>query len=352
MDESELRDILYSCKKHNVDETRRRAESALRSSNAVANIRRLTDETLAWLTDVARKLDFDLPKRLRTPVWIVPNPLADAYAVRNHDEDDIVVYEGMFQLLAFIVWLWGCIARTRMLLDKADLTRPDRTAIENQLLEVVKLAVPLCANSVREPTSLPDLRAGLPPAETNTATWHLVGAELFLLLHEQAHVDLGHLKAQSRHTMVHPHFEMTEYMSAYKADEFEADRHTIATLAENRQGYVASGAIWCLTAIVYHESYLSRVSAKHPWAINRMKAILDRYGSNMTDAERTHATELIRSGSDAMTSGKRFGGVPDSEKLKMMFYGRDPNYAAAFIEWFFPFTNEFLMERINRASLD
>lgn len=347
MDEIELRNILDLSKKYNVEETRRRAESALQSSSAVASIRRLTDETISWLTDAANKLDIDLPERLHTPVWIVPNPLANAYAIRNHDEDDIVVYEGMFQLLAFIVWLWGCVARTKMLLGKSDLTPSDRTAIEKQLLEVVKLAVPLCANSVREPTRLPDLRAGLTPAETNTAAWYLVGAELFMLLHEQSHVDLGHLRAQPRHTVMFPQFEVTEYMSAYKIDEFEADWHTITTLVENRQGFVASGAIWCLIAVVYHESYLSRVSAKHPWAINRMKAILDRYGSSMTEAERSFAAELFRSGRDAMTTGKRFRSVPDSEKLKMMFYGHDPNYAADFIEWFFPFANEFLMERIN-----
>jgi hypothetical protein len=343
MNESQLRDILYSCKTYDEAETRRRADTALQSRSAIESIKQSTGETVTWLADSASKLGIELRKLLRAPVWVVPNPTVGVYCVRADGMDDIVVYEATFQLLAFIIWFWACIARTKGLMDRTSLSPADRDAIEGQMNEALKLAVPLFAHSIKVPGRLPDLRAGLTSADTNTAAIHLVLSEVFMLLHEQAHIDLGHTGGDGGKVLMHSQFEAEDETDDYIAGEYEADRRAIASVPDPLQGYVAFGAGWFLMAVAYHEAFLSRVSAKHPWAINRMKAIMDAFGSRMRDSDRSMMEEMMRMGQDTMTTGKRFANVPDSEKLNMMFYGRAPAYAADFIEWFFPFTNQFLM---------
>jgi hypothetical protein len=345
MNEEGLRRILKSCKKYDVEETRDRAERALNSENAAATIRHSTDETLTWLIDSSGQLSIPLLQVVRTPVWIVPNPLVGVYAARTGKEEDIVVYEGTFQILAFVVFLWACIHRTQSLLEKAKLNPTDRQDVEARLHQVIAFAEPLCALRVRRPTRLPDLRAGLLPAETEVAAWFLVAAEVFMLLHEQAHVDLGHTKGKSGQTIARPQFSISEEVDDYMADEFEADRCAIELLPVERQGFVAFGAIWFLLSVLYHESLLTRLSVKHPLAINRMKAVLDRFGMSMRDSDRAFAAVLIESCREMMESGKRFSHVSESDKLTVMLSGQHPNYAAAFIEWFFPFSNSFLLQR-------
>jgi hypothetical protein len=345
MNEEGLREILHSCRKYDVPETRQRAEMALNSQSAIGSIRQSTNETLDWLAEASTSAGIDLFQFVRTPVWIIPNPLVGVYTGRTDNQDDIIVYEGTFQLLAFVVFLWESIARTKKLLDQSKVSPQEREHIENQIIQVMGLGVPLCARQVVSPTPLPDLRVALAPAETDEAAGQLVSAELFMLLHEQSHVDLGHTKGKSGQMVVRPQFAIPEKIDDYMADEFEADRCAVSAMPAKLQGAVAFGAIWFLLSVLYHETYLSRLNVKYPLAINRMKAIMDTFGSSMRDGDRYFAAVMIEDGQRTMESGKQFAEVPDAEKMYAMFRGASPNYAVDFIQWFFPYTNDFLLQR-------
>jgi hypothetical protein len=341
VDTDQLRALLARCSEVDDKETKARVEAALRVEDPFASVRPITHETLAWLRNMAAELSIDLNNAVATPVWILPSPLVNAFVTRRNGQDDIIVYEGTLQVLAFLIWFWVSSTKLSTQIEKASMQEQDRIDIKNHRDLCLLLAPPLIMSCLRAPTPLPNLSTLLQAEDERTAKIHLICAECFMLLHEEAHVRLGHTAGGGSAPLLQE-FKLIvdETLKDCQVEELEADAHALRSVAKNVRGHIAMGAIWFLLIVAYHEAFLMRVSTAHPLALNRMQAILD---SRCMDEAQSRLTQVLIEGmSNTQISGQRFSHIPIHEKLNFFFGGRKPAFAADFIEWWLYFATKHL----------
>jgi hypothetical protein len=283
----------------------------------------------------------DLNPMIKSRVWIIPDPTTGCFVHRSGSTASIVVNEGALQCLCFSVSFFVAQVGVAEMAADARFSAEDRKNMTGYLDQAISLHLPLIARNVHQPTEFPDLRKFLGKTGMDRMGFYLTLAEAFMLLHENAHIDLNHgaKSAGQSHSVFS--FAVPEDLNLRKSEELAADAHAMASVPKAARGLVAFGGIWFLQLVSYYEGLFSRLSKSHPLAINRQQTLLTLYGPDMDEGHRAIAVEIVRFGEKMFREIPQFAHYTDDEKLKILFRGANHVYARDVIQWFFDFTADF-----------
>jgi hypothetical protein len=136
----------------------------------------------------------------------------------------------------------------------------------------------LVARYLVAPFTLPAVETLLPDAHRAVLAVTLSTAELFAVLHEIAHIRLGHIDAAHSHEM------MASVTNAELAQlEHEADRAACSYLSANEQVFV-HGVVTMLSQLDLCETVLGPLARTHPTARQRMLALRTYFDEGGVDA--------------------------------------------------------------------
>jgi hypothetical protein len=316
----------------------RRALLALLEAPAPAlAIRKLTDEDyLDWLEGAVRAgTGLELRAHLRVPVWVLPDTRVSARVVTVDARTDIVLTQGMLHVLAFWVSFHASVARrAEGLASSPHVPGTLRHEIETTLLEALNALNALVIQSLHAPVPLPDFRRTFSKADAAMVGEHLVYAGLFLLLHENAHVVLGH---HALATGEIPDVSarapwIAEPESPWKEREYEADACAFEALPAPAVEAAARGAFHVLGLTMYHEMWARRLGDSHPLSLNRMRAICRR-----EEVARVRALRSLPDSLDRMRQvfeGRQAFAHDPLETVRIMLQGRTTTYACDFLDWY------------------
>jgi hypothetical protein len=309
------------------------AKPFLESSDPIARVRSHTEEWFEWLLKGSQKLTgFNVRKLLHAQVWLIPDPRPQSRAVGKVDSADIIVSSGMAQLLAFRANFTLFLRRVAMLL-RAPAANAFRSDLQRGVMDAIGMANALTALKLRDPVELCDFRPVLSYDDMRDLNRVLVAAELFLVLHENAHVALGQTKGNLSPDVPGPELWVHEENSPLKAIELAADDYALDKLPDTARPLAVFGATFFLEIGLCHEMWATRLTSTHPLALNRMYRILSRPDVASHQRGVGYDLEFLDGARSIFEQGLLFVANRE-ERLTAMLRGANATYAKDFIDWF------------------
>lgn len=246
-----------------VDMVRNRRIVLKQDGKAFENFKQSLTETGLFVTDTAKQ---DLNK---IAVYILPLPICLAYSeVRPNDVPTIVISSGFVDIVASSIFLSQCSSILPKALDTFYALGLRKDMSVNSI--ITNAIFLLQVHFYRYGLPLPNLRAILSEKQIADAKVSINGAITFILLHELAHIKLGHLETFPDKDFSRPTYVVPENMDAYKYQEQEADIYAMNCIKDEAK---VIGTYWQQHAMSFFMS-LELVSGgtlgiEHPMAINR-----------------------------------------------------------------------------------
>jgi hypothetical protein len=264
------------------------------SADDMEGIVKQSRQYVEWLSEMT---EVDVARLARADVILLDSPLPDAQAVSFNGENYILLHRGFLNLVSFsadaVVLIDVChdIEPHVTIKDLA----PHCLARWPTVNMVAGLASALTYAYFTQPVQLPVLHTrNLGPREQSIVARLTSCAELFAVMHEAAHIQLGHLSAGRARGPVRGEFLLPEPSSLEKEQELEADAHAFAALDRSARRQMAWGAFHYLRIRGTSEFIApSSQATAHPLAINRAHAILDAFAPDFDDSTRRMAESAI-----------------------------------------------------------
>jgi hypothetical protein len=254
-------------------------------------------ESQHFVSALSRVCEVDVARLAKAQIVVLHSPLTNVQASSHDGEHYIILHEGFLSIVSFaaeaVVLLHACNEMESQLTAK-DLVKHGLGRWPS-VDTVSGLSSALTYAYFMQPVQLPVLYARDIGIRKASLAAHLTsGAELFAILHEAAHIALGHLSSNPQRCTVRSEFLLPEPSSQEKEQEFEADAYAFAALDRDSRNRMAWGAFVYLRILGTTEFLVQREQdGHHPRAINRLHALLDKFGAEMDEDTRRMAETTI-----------------------------------------------------------
>lgn len=212
-------------------------------------------------------------------IYILPFSVCTAYSYPIDNRNIIVIGSGMIDLMEATSYSAHVIGR---LPEQCDYIYPIESLPDSNLHDLVNQFVFLLLfQFFHNGDPLPNIKALATPTMIKDARISFAGGMAFLLLHEYAHLDLGHHQNRQTSSLSIDHI-VTENLSAPQQQEHEADQHAIAYIEAD---YREIGHFWANSTFDFFtrmELLSGQFNQSHPLALNRI------YHLNSTLSDNQH----------------------------------------------------------------
>ncbi len=257
-----------------------------------------TDESVIELQKlIAQPMEIVIPERKRAfrqcELYVLPFPTSVAWSQMLGNRQIIVIGRGMIQLIEHCTYSAYVIGH---LPPEAQQIHPINTLPDLSLSDILNYFIFLLLyRFYRYAEPLPDLYEMISPDMHEHAQISISGSLAFVLLHEFAHLALGH-HDQDEVIPFDVHKVVPEVISADKQKEIEADQFALNCIIEE---YREFGHFWMKSAFDFYvrmEIISGQFTKSHPLALNRifeMNAnVPGQWGYHDPTTSATHAEKL------------------------------------------------------------
>lgn len=187
----------------------------------------------------------------------------------------IIVFDGLKHLIHYHTDLIKVLDRLQVHRPDAQYELPDGSTVA-ECLAFSMAGFSILSDfleTLRTPVAIHDMLGPRARAEVVAA---FRGALCFVLLHELAHIELGHLSISGVNSE-RLHFSLLEReaMNACKEDELAADAFAIGLIPSTSQAAFTPSLVFLLGAFAFLEVFSGNLSANHPLAVNRLSRLVD-----------------------------------------------------------------------------
>jgi len=261
-----------------------------RQDTQADEVERTMRHSREYIEVLSKVCALDVSHLANAQIILLNSPLTDAQALRFKGEHYIFLHRGLLSIVSFaaeaIVLMTVC-GQIHSRITAKDLMEHGLGRWPS-VDAVAGLSSALTYAYFMQPVKLPVLYTrDIGPRELSFVVQLTCSAELFAVLHEAAHIALGHLSGSPQASIVRNEFLLPETSSQEKDQELEADAHAFAALDRAGRSKMARGAFLYLRILGTTEFLTQRApEGHHPMAINRVHAILHRFGSDLEEDAR------------------------------------------------------------------
>lgn len=264
------------------------------------------DSFMGLLSNYAHKaFGTSLEDVVMAPVYFAPTPHCAAQVLIHKDDPIIVFSQGLLNFLSFYAEGSTIISIQRKILSRTEAV----LGVDSQEVRSTQLFGEkfknwfkgLCYLYQSDPRQLPSLRAAITNDYAALVMDILMSAELFVILHESAHVRLNHLSIfdfRSRALDSVPGFTgrylSLEPQNCLQEHEMEADCEACRLMGDNATEFLFLGAVTFLSVLGFYEIAFGINRESHPSAIARIVKLLKYYRSHICDSAANFTESAIR----------------------------------------------------------
>lgn len=187
----------------------------------------------------------------------------------------IVVFDGLRHLILFHTNLTKVLEQLQRCRPQATHQLSDGTVLP-EALAFSLAGYSILADfltSLHSPPVLADVLGPVPKAHALAA---YKGAMCFVLLHELAHIRLGHLRGEpTRSETLAASILSPEVLTEAQQDELGADRYALALIPAEARVLFGPSIVFFFGAFAFIELFAGSLSSNHPLAVNRISALVD-----------------------------------------------------------------------------
>lgn len=207
------------------------------------------------------------------PLLAAVGAFPNAFARETPEGTMIVVFDGLVDHLRFFADLVTILGQLQQHCPDAVLAVDGGEAEPEALLFSTACFAVLadCFAGNRRP---PRLHEMLGPKQQRDVDLGVDTAVLFLLLHEMAHIELGHLRGHATSELAQIALIEPEQLDRTQIEEVEADRQAIGWIRPEHRSDIVSSIIFLLGTFAFFEAFAGGLSREHPLAVNRIAAIV------------------------------------------------------------------------------
>jgi len=216
-------------------------------------------------SDHARR-NFDTDDLSRYPIVVLPSPAFAAESILVDGAPCVLVHHGLMELIGFAVEcdLLGAQAARSL--------RTSRSGART-LERIEALTRFIFRSHIKNPARLPKLSQWLSDKSRQGWALYVLSAEVFALLHEIAHIRLGHLES-----FPGPFDDASTY---WQQRELDADALAMEMAGRGRE-ILLLGAWSFLWWFSYYQAAEKHYSNYYPTAIARFESLIDRHADRYT----------------------------------------------------------------------
>lgn len=239
-------------------------------------------------------LGSDREKVSKIPVGLLPTRLINASTIRTPRNGSVILLDSA------VLYSLPFLLRSYFALDSWRTSDPFcRDHSEEEFAQTIILLAYFCASgNVNYLKQAPALKCPSIPDYDETTTYFAFQTEIFILLHEYAHVISGHLNSGINSIHIGKSIPVEIYTKA-QFQEFEADRFAISKIVEYSKGeskatdnIVGPSLLFCLFGLV--EAIFKKkgrfLPYTHPPAVERWKRI--REYVNLSSYPKAYAVRI------------------------------------------------------------
>ena len=246
-----------------VDLIRRQKIVANKASKEFEQLKHHMSESALFLTDEAKHSLNDIA------IYVLPLPMCIAYSeITPNNQPIIVISTGFINIVAANI----LFAQVGSLLPKQfddfySIQLRTDMSVNGIFTNSIFL---MLVHHFRFAEPLPNLANMLNEQQMEDAKTAINGAITFILLHELAHIKLGHLDNTAENQLISQQFVIDEQSDVYKNQEIEADAYALECIKDEAK---VIGTFWQQQAMSFFVSLELvsglKLSDEHPMAINR-----------------------------------------------------------------------------------
>jgi len=218
---------------------------------------------------------FQTEEPWRQPIYVLPSPALSAETVIMDGSPSIVVHHGLMDLVSFAVECDLLCAQANSLVQGS--ASGDRIS---QRLDALMRHIFHC--HMASPAALPMLSHWLSDDSKKAEYLYLAGAEMFVLLHEAAHIRLDHLS-----NVVSSTDGGADGFAAWQSRELQADSHALQSVSKGHE-LLVYGAWIFLWWFSRYQAWQAHYSNYYPTAVVRFRNILDTASTAIDDFSALH----------------------------------------------------------------